>query len=54
VVTEKLDIEQRSEILGVFKQAYATHPMLQPEKPIQTTEALLELIIDSDSGALQS
>jgi GNAT superfamily N-acetyltransferase len=44
---ENLDISHQTEILGVLKQAFATHPMLPPGTPIQTTEAMLELIIDS-------
>jgi GNAT superfamily N-acetyltransferase len=46
-VVEKLDISQKSEALGVLKQAFATHPMLPPGTPIETIEAMLELIIDS-------
>ena len=46
-MVEKLDISRQPEALGVLKQAFATHPMLPPETPIETTEALLELIIDS-------
>lgn len=46
-VVEKLDISQKSEVLGVLRQAFATHPMLPPGTPIETTEAMLELIIDS-------
>jgi GNAT superfamily N-acetyltransferase len=46
-MVERLDISQKSEVLGVLKQAFATHPMLPPGTPIKTTEAMLELIIDS-------
>jgi len=44
---EKLDITQREEILVVLKQAFATHPLLPPDTPIEKTQALLELILDS-------
>ncbi|MHC4891474.1 MAG: GNAT family N-acetyltransferase [Planctomycetota bacterium] len=44
---ERLDISQKSEALGVLKQAFATHPMLPPNTPIQTTGAMLELMIDT-------
>ncbi len=47
---EKLDISQKSEILVVLKQAFATHPILPPNTAIQTTEAMLELMIDSFGG----
>jgi GNAT superfamily N-acetyltransferase len=46
-MVERLDISQKSEMLGVLKQAFATHPMLPPGTPIETTEAMLELIINS-------
>ena len=46
-MVERLDISQKSEVLGVLRQAFATHPMLPPGTPIETTEAMLELIIDS-------
>jgi GNAT superfamily N-acetyltransferase len=44
---EKLDIFQKSEALGVLKQAFATHPMLPPRTRLDTTEAMLELMIDT-------
>ena len=47
---EKLDCTQRAEILNVLKQAFATHPMLPPDTPIEKTQALMELILDSYSG----
>ena len=47
---EKLDISDKSEILGVLRQAFATHPMLPQGTPVQTTEAMLELMIDSFGG----
>ena len=47
---EKLDISHKTEILGVLRQAFAKHPMLPPGTPVQTTEAMLELMIDSFGG----
>lgn len=44
---EKLDISQKSEILAVLKQAFTTHPMLPLGTPMQTTEAMLKLMIDT-------
>ncbi len=44
---EKLDLSQREEILGILKQAFSRHPFLEPDTPLLTTEAMLELIIDS-------
>ncbi len=50
IMIEKLDISHKSEIISVLKQAFATHPMLPPNTPIQTTEAMLELMIESFGG----
>jgi GNAT superfamily N-acetyltransferase len=47
---EQLDLSQRSEILGVLKQAFADNPVLAPGTSLQTTEAMLELMIDSFGG----
>ena len=47
---EKLEFTHREEILNVLKQAFATHPMLPPDTPIEKTQALMELILDSYSG----
>jgi ribosomal protein S18 acetylase RimI-like enzyme len=50
-IVEKLDFSQRAEILEVLKQAFATHPMLPPDTPIEKIQALMELILDYYSGA---
>ena len=46
-MVERLDMSRKSEVLGVLKQAFAAHPMLPPETPMATTEAMFQLIIDS-------
>lgn len=51
---EKLDRTQRTEILNVLKQAFATHPMLPPDTPIEKIQALMELILDSHCHAERS
>jgi GNAT superfamily N-acetyltransferase len=43
----KLDLSQRTDILDVLNQAFAAHPVMTPDTSIQTTEAMLELIIDT-------
>jgi ribosomal protein S18 acetylase RimI-like enzyme len=48
---EKLDIADKAEMLGVLRQAFATHPMLPQGTPVQTTEAMLGLMIDSFGGS---
>jgi len=44
---EKVDMHEKSEALAVLKQAFASHTMLPPGTPMETTAALLELIMDS-------
>lgn len=46
-MVEKLDMSQKAEALDVLKKAFASHPMFPPGTPQATTEAFLELIIDS-------
>jgi ribosomal protein S18 acetylase RimI-like enzyme len=41
MANEKLDIADKAEMLGVLRQAFATHPMLPQGTPVQTTEAML-------------
>jgi hypothetical protein len=41
---EKLDIVQKSEILGVLRQAFATHPML-PKKPLHIIFTLKKVLL---------
>lgn len=43
----KLDLSQRSDILDVLKRAFAAHPVMTPDTSIQTTEAMLDLIVDT-------
>jgi len=47
IMVKMLDISQNSEALKVLKEAFASHPMFPPGTPQATTEAFLELIIDS-------
>jgi GNAT superfamily N-acetyltransferase len=47
MMPEKLDTTRRPEALAVLKQAFASHPMLPPGTPIDTTEALLGLMLDT-------
>jgi len=49
VMIERLDISQKAEILGVLRQAFAAHPILPPGTPDKTTEAMLELMLDTFS-----
>ncbi len=44
---ERLDISQKAEILDVFTQAFATHPMLPPGTPAKTTERMFKLMLDT-------
>lgn len=44
---KKLSLSQKPEILEVLKPAFAEHPMLPPGTPIETTQKMLELVIDS-------
>lgn len=47
---ERLDISERAEILDVLRQAFAEHPMFPPDTPKKTTEAMLELMVDTFSA----
>ena len=44
---EKLNISRKAEILRTLGRAFTTHPMLPPATPAKTTEAMLELVLDT-------